>query len=298
MTTQRPQIAAVVVTHDRLTLLQECVSALKAQTLPLHTIIVVANAPTPATREWLRSCEGVVVVEQANLGSAGGQHTGIKEALARQAEWVWCMDDDSLPRVDSLELLVASPHFAQVDTGLLCSHVVWKDGLAHKMNLVVPSHIQHWIDTIASSRTFQITSCSFVGMLVSSRAVQEVGLPIAEMFIWGDDVEYSRRITHYFLGFCVLDSIITHQTETNAGSDNQLPKDGKTPIKLRCFYRNSVAIELLSNHTAPVKLKNIILLVLRTLKGARSMRRSVAILLHSLMGIPFYIAHCRKHTLI
>lgn len=38
------------------------------------------------------------------------------------------------------------------------------------------------------------------------------------MFVWGDDVEYTRRILNHHPGYLVLDSKVTHLTEFNAGA--------------------------------------------------------------------------------
>ena len=46
---------AVVVSHNRLDLLIECINALRAQTHKLDGILVVNNGSTDNTEQWLRS---------------------------------------------------------------------------------------------------------------------------------------------------------------------------------------------------------------------------------------------------
>ena len=40
----------------------------------------------------------------------------------------------------------------------------------------------------------QAEQATFVSLLLRAATVQKVGLPIKEFFIWGDDIEYTRRI--------------------------------------------------------------------------------------------------------
>ena len=55
--------------------------------------------------------------------------------------------------------------------------------------------------------------------MVSAVAVRKVGLPLEELFIWSDDIEYSRRIVKEggMLGMYIDDSIVVHATATNTG---------------------------------------------------------------------------------
>jgi glycosyltransferase involved in cell wall biosynthesis len=120
--------AAIVVTHNRLALLKENLNALRGQTRMPDEIIVVNNGSTDGTAEWLKSQPGLTVVPQENLGSSGGQFTGIKTAYARGHDWFWCMDDDVVPKPDALEQLLNCARASDERTGFLCSVVRWTDG--------------------------------------------------------------------------------------------------------------------------------------------------------------------------
>src|SRR4051794_17819421 len=52
---QQQPFVAVVVTFNRLALLKRCLAALQAQTVAPHRIIVVDNASTEGTGEWLQT---------------------------------------------------------------------------------------------------------------------------------------------------------------------------------------------------------------------------------------------------
>lgn len=271
-------IAAVVVTKNRLALLQQCVTGLLHQARPCDLIIVADNGSSDGTREWcLQQARRLVYVSQSNEGSAGGQATGIATALKMGCDWVWCMDDDTLPRADSLAELCRCPRFGDEATGFLGSVVLWKDGSLHKMNLLNPAFVGLWLDRILADGCLPVLSASFVSIMIHKRAVESVGLPLRSLFIWGDDIEYTRRITSRFKAYAVLKSIVVHQTASNDGAGTQLsPLDCKS-IKFWCQNRNLIALELFAGGNILKNLKSIAVCMVRQLREAKTLeQKSVA----------------------
>ena len=75
--------AVVVVTYNRLELLKECLKQVENQTVPAKRIIVVNNASTDGTAEYLRECKEKnkqyrTITCMENLGGAGGFAKGIQ----------------------------------------------------------------------------------------------------------------------------------------------------------------------------------------------------------------------------
>ena len=112
MTEERRRITAVVVTFNRVALLQRLVKAL-GEVPELAEIVVVDNASTDGTAEWLAAADrtpvGPEVVARTldrNRGGAGGFHEGLRLAVERGADLVWLMDDDGLPDPDCLATLL------------------------------------------------------------------------------------------------------------------------------------------------------------------------------------------------
>ena len=104
-------VTAVVVTYNRLALLQQCLAALCAQTVRGFTVLVVDNASTDGTADYLKTLDmpGLVCRNPGkNLGGAGGFAYGIREAAALGCKAVWIMDDDTLPTPTALETLLAA----------------------------------------------------------------------------------------------------------------------------------------------------------------------------------------------
>ncbi len=212
---------AVVVTWNRVALLRECLTAILGQTRAPDRVIVVDNASTDDTLAMLAAefADGVEVLAlDENTGGAGGFAAGVTRALSDGPDWVWMLDDDTIPEPGALEALLDAP--ARVDglpaPALLCSRVKWTDGAPHPMNEPWP----RWTDEATALGAIErgllaIRAATYVSILVSGAALQESGPPRAPYFIWGDDVEFTARVLKERTGYYVPESVVVHKTKTN-----------------------------------------------------------------------------------
>ncbi len=195
----KPSVAAVVVTHARPAELRVVVAALISQSRRPDAIVVFDNNSQLPAAEILADFAGQVSIVRSpkNLGGAGGFAAGLQEALALEADWIWLMDDDAVPEPDSLRELLAALALAPAQVGALCCAVL-EDGLLAPRHRRLFSRLSGFEKPIGLPRYQEalvaIDTGSFVGFLVSSRAVREVGLPEAEFFLAYDDTEYSLRL--------------------------------------------------------------------------------------------------------
>ena len=49
-----------------------------------------------------------------------------------------------------------------------------------------------------SNGLIKIEAATFVSLLINGEAIKKCGLPCKDFFIWGDDTEYTTRITRNF----------------------------------------------------------------------------------------------------
>lgn len=101
-------VAAVVVTRNRRTLLQQCLHALLRQSIPAD-IWIIDNASTDGTEEAVSALANSRVIYRntgENLGGAGGFSFGIRAAATQPYELLWLMDDDTIPEPSALEYLL------------------------------------------------------------------------------------------------------------------------------------------------------------------------------------------------
>lgn len=217
------KVACVIVTYNRLTLLKECVEAVKKQTYPLHKIIIIDNHSTDDTFNYLQTLIDDNRIElislPENIGGAGGFSHGIKQAMGSGADWIWVMDDDTIPYDNALEKMIDATRLSE-KTGFLCSKVLWTDGSPHRMNRpgVCVENRDRLFNHYSSEGlpAFVCMHSSFVSLMINAKAVKEVGLPIEEFFIWGDDIEYTVRISSCgYDCFYVDNSIVLHKTASN-----------------------------------------------------------------------------------
>lgn len=214
------KVCAIVVTYNRLNLLKQTIQKLQCQTRALDKIIIVNNASNDGTKEYLDSLaqDSITVIHlDKNEGGAGGFYTGIKYAVEKKYDYLWIMDDDTFAMPRSLEgLLNGLDKLDKNKVGFVCSNVLFKDNKPCYMN--VPSVSEVW-NEFASEGLIKVDSASFVSILINRQAIEEVGLPIKEFFIWGDDLEYTTRISDKFECYMSSESVVCHYMNENKGID-------------------------------------------------------------------------------
>lgn len=216
-------VVAVIVTYNRKVLLKECVNALLKQTYPVDHIVIIDNHSTDGTGDYIQSDLKSELINyeymEQNIGGAGGFNQGIKEAAKYTSEYIWLMDDDTIPTSDALKKMMDAAEKVGFEFGFLASNVLWKDGTPCLMN--IPKVHEDWIyqTQYLKSNLVRLESASFVSLLVSKKAVMECGLPIKEFFIWGDDVEYTKRISKKFINYFCGDSVVVHKMKFNERTD-------------------------------------------------------------------------------
>lgn len=223
MHTNRPQnpTAAVVVTHNRIDLLRQCVTQLENQTCACD-ILVVDNASTDGTAQWLASQPDLHCRNTgANLGGAGGFNLGMRWAVEAGYDYVWVMDDDCLPQPDALEKLLEADRILEGNYGWLSSVALWTDGSECIMNRQKLNKRFYEFSPLLKYGLVQAEQATFVSLLLRSETIRQFGLPIKEFFIWGDDIEFTRRIAVRGGLPCFMagQSQVVHATKTNVGSN-------------------------------------------------------------------------------
>lgn len=210
----KKQIAIIVVTYNRITLLKECIESLRAQTNTDGQIIVVNNGSTDGTLEWLNEQSDILTISQKNLGGAGGFFTGMKYAAENGYKYSWLMDDDVICSPDALKELYIAYH-RKDDIGFVCSKVIGNHG--YMMNTPViddraneQSLYQDWADMLEYGMV-KVRKATFASLFLSTETIMEFGLPYKEYFIWADDHEYTQRISNKYCGYMVGKSVVTHK---------------------------------------------------------------------------------------
>jgi rhamnopyranosyl-N-acetylglucosaminyl-diphospho-decaprenol beta-1,3/1,4-galactofuranosyltransferase len=178
---------------------------------------VVDNASDDGSGELAREIapQADVVSLSRNTGGAGGFAVGIERAVsAHDADYVWVMDDDTVPTAtaaEELEVMAKRLPGAR----LLASRVVWTDGRDHPMNTPRTWRLRskRVDEALRGVDGFPFRSASFVSLFMPAALVRTLGLPIADYFLWNDDFEYSTRLVRGGVGVYCARSVVEHRTK-------------------------------------------------------------------------------------
>jgi rhamnopyranosyl-N-acetylglucosaminyl-diphospho-decaprenol beta-1,3/1,4-galactofuranosyltransferase len=243
------RIAAVVVTYNRVGLLQGLLKAL-AEVPELDEVLVVDNASTDGTGKWLADHDDARVLARTlehNTGGAGGFHDGLEWATERGADLVWLMDDDGLPEQDCLDRLLARA--GDLDFwGPVVIDEADPERLVFPIRLPGGTRVVHAMTDVrraAEDGLIRGIVIPFNGVLVTRDLVERIGLPRAEFFIWGDDHEYRLRAERAGARVAtVVDARVRHPSVGNLGTPMAFGRttynDTPSDLKHYCMARNNL----------------------------------------------------------
>ncbi|MBO7684389.1 MAG: glycosyltransferase [Kiritimatiellae bacterium] len=230
------ETVAIIVTFNRKAMLLACLDALAGQTAACD-VLAVDNASTDGTADAVRQRPrpGLAYVNTgANLGGAGGFAFGMAEALRRGYRRLWVMDDDVLPAPDALERLLEADASLGDGAGWLSSRCVLPSGGTCPMNRQRSTPYAKVPDgALAGAAPVPAQMATFVSLFVRAEAVRRFGLPIAEFFIWCDDLEWTRRVSRERPCYVVPASVVTHAISGSAASSVAADTPARIP---RYFY--------------------------------------------------------------
>lgn len=252
MNTQK--VCAVVVTFNRKNLLVRTLRALNQQNKKLDKIILVDNASTDGTYEFLQeqgflsqdNIEYVGLMD--NTGGAGGFFMGTKLAFEQGYDWLWLMDDDGYPSDDCLNQLLTYQGDFDFYGPLVLSD---EDSYSLSFPITLPlnkkiirtkEQLQQFFDK--QNNIIYDVSIPFNGVLLRRELVEKIGFPDARFFIWGDDLEYTKRAKRAGAKIATIADIeFYHPTAPSLGSPMFFGKmqfnDTSSMIKLYCLCRNN-----------------------------------------------------------
>ena len=270
------EISALVVTYNRIDYLKECIESLLNQTVKLESIIIFDNASTDDTKNYFENFNDkriIYIRSEENLGGAGGFKQGMKYFIeSTETEYLWIMDDDTIPKKNALEKFIDGYYIINnQEFGFMSSNVRWIDGSAAKMNIPMPA--KEWNHIYTTNGIISIRRATFVSLLVSRKVINEVGYPIEEFFIWGDDSEFTERISQKYPSYFINDSIVIHKMLENNSAD--IVSDSESRIsRYKYAYRNRLYYnKMLSKQDLIKQLLRALNDILKVVKNSQSKKK-------------------------
>lgn len=212
----------VIVTFNRKKLLVEAVDSLLNQSFPIDRIIIVDNCSTDGTFDLLEK-QGLIdnprisyYRTEKNIGGSGGFAFGLNKAKEFDLDWVTLSDDDAIYNQDYfMKILDAIKQNPKI--GAFTGTVMLEDG---RIQTTHRKRVTDW-DKITTNNfseenykeNFNLDLFTFVGVTISMKIIEKIGLPDKDYFIWWDDIEYSLRVRKYSEILNISDAIVVHKTK-------------------------------------------------------------------------------------
>jgi dTDP-4-dehydrorhamnose reductase len=244
-------VFAVVYTYNRKELVAQCIDSIRAQSLSPERIIVIDNGSADGTRAYLAE-RGILddprieyVRLDVNTGAAGGLRTSITHAFQRGCEWAWVMDDDVICDVDALAAFKKAfeENFGDPSkVGFFISRLVGPDGRENNVPEVdyrVDGDGGGWTEFLAQGLA-RVRISTLTSVLLPRATLARYGTPSSDFFIWGEDTDYTLRVTEWRPAYVVGGSRAVHLRGTSGFLDIFAETDPRRLGYFYYLYRNTV----------------------------------------------------------
>jgi hypothetical protein len=227
--TVSPLVFVSVVTWNGKELVEGCLRSVLDFTYPSYQVVVVDNASTDGTVEFLRQEFPTVTVlaNDQNLHFTAGANVGIRYALAHGADYVLSMNNDVVLSPNLLDVLVNRAE-AMPEIGVFSPKMcyaddperVWCAGSRfHPLTLTLVDFGPGRTERVPSDEPRSIEYACGTVMFIRATVLQQVGLFDEErLFFDYEDLDFSLRLHKAGIGlYYVPEAVIWHHvaaTET------------------------------------------------------------------------------------
>ena len=283
-----PKVTAVTIMYgDRWKFLSQVVTAVMRDPYIAKLIIVDNGAAIKGQiKEGVKQyMDRVVVLETGkNLGSAGGFAMGIEYARGTECDFVYILDDDSVPEDNSvsmfIELLKLFPDKKIVLSGN--RHTVMNNKeVFYKTSILDDSPRGTFFEVFSIRKVMNFLALLFIpnkthlkrgpfipvipteafiygGAFIPIEAVRAAPLPDASLFLYGDDIEYSWNIKK--LGYVSYLGVLPriHDVDHTFGENGShiFSQFDKKTLDFKVYYRlrNMVRLSVKHSHQGQIVL--------------------------------------------
>jgi rhamnosyltransferase len=204
---QKPtiKVAAYTCSWNDKELVHRCLAAIRQQTYPVEKILVVDNRSSDGTPLEVFPDDVTLVCHMRNLGVGGGAASAIQFAIDCHCDWLWVLDQDSVPMQDALEQLIelflSFPPAERGRIGLLSSTPQLDAENQYRLGHLLSPTGHHVVRIPEGTRFFEADANIWSGSMYNLNAVRQVGMPrFGAAGVWDDfnmdigDLEFSWRI--------------------------------------------------------------------------------------------------------
>lgn len=182
---------------DTLAFLESCARL----TYPRTQLIVVDNASTDGSVKAItRHFPQVThLVNERNLGFAGGMNVGLRHALAQGGDYVFVANNDTILAADMLDHLVcqAQAHAADLATPAIYYAAdpdrLWSLGGWRRRGLLEVRQCSDDPRAVIAREPFAVDFVTGCGMLARRSCLESIGLFDERFFMYYEDLDFSLR---------------------------------------------------------------------------------------------------------
>jgi GT2 family glycosyltransferase len=195
--------AIIILNWNNYQMTAECIRSLLAMDAANYEVLVVDNGSTDGSMEMLSKEFPCIATlpQKSNLGFAAGCNVGVRYALARGAEYVLLLNNDTFVARDFLsEMLAVIDSDPRI--GAVCPKIyfaaypdkLWYAGANFSLWTGTVRH-RGWkeIDHGQFDSCQEMTRATGCAMLVRCSALREVGLLDEQFWAYAEDLDWSLR---------------------------------------------------------------------------------------------------------
>ncbi len=213
--------AVIVVTCNRVKLLEECVNAILGQTKSANQVIIVNNNSQDTTEDYLSTIKDarfIIKHSKSNLGGSGGFALAMSNVDLENNDYVLIIDDDAI---------IQSNFVSEIEKNIVpaihaYSGTVIEDGkpaIFHRKRITTKNILGDAVPLEDYNKdNFLYDIGSFCGLFISTSIIKNIGLPKQEFFIWHDDSEYCLRFHHISKIMNINSSVLIHKRKPGQSS--------------------------------------------------------------------------------
>ena len=227
----RDSIYSIVLVYNNFADTDECLRSLAAQDYRRHSIIVVDNGSKDGSLARLEEAWGTrvqFVLNERNLGVAGGYNAGVSAALEAGADYVVTCNNDIVVEGEFISAL-QSTFESFADTGIAVPVIlyydrpdlVWFAGVRQHPALFYSRNLrrgQPVSSTKGETAPFDSGYVPTCATMMSRRALESVGLLDDRFFFGHDDVDWCLRARKKgFRCLVVPRALVRHKVSVTSG---------------------------------------------------------------------------------
>lgn len=231
---------------DTLEFLASCSQLAK----PNARFLVVDNGSTDGSPQEIAKRYPQVehIINDRNLGFAGGVNVGIRHALAQGADWICLANNDTQLAPDALSLLVEAASAA--DAALASPAIyyasdpqrIWAaGGLRNQLTLEITGSRRGQPGEVLGETPFEVDFVTACGMLIRRDCLETVGLFDERFFMYYEDSDYclrARRAGHRAI--IVPRARMWHKVAASSGGDDSPGERYYMALSSVQFFRKNV----------------------------------------------------------